>query len=174
MPGNLRDAERAATIHAQECHSIPGHTRWDQPAPYDRDSSSKTFLGAGSYRCAYRIRGVVYKVEHQWYNRGDCNATEYRNAQIARKHGLDVVPPVSQFTVKVRNHRNRLVRVVVNAMPYYKDTPKDKHGGNWYSALDRILDGTPLEHLTWDMVQNNVRCTPTGRFRIIDAADQAW
>lgn len=172
MPGNLRDAERAAQIHAHECHPIPGKDHYSQPAPYSRASSSKYFLGAGSYRCAYRIRGVVYKVEHKWYNPSRCNDTEYRNSRIARENGLDVVPPVTQFSVKVRNHRNRLVRVVVNAMPYYQHKPADKHGQGWYNALDRVLARTPLEHLTWDMGQSNVRCTPTGRFRIIDAADQ--
>lgn len=155
-----------AAIHAKE-------SRFNITAPYARQSSSRAFLGAGSYRCAYRIRGYVYKVEHQWWNRGDCNRTEYENSKIAKEHGIRIVPPVSQFHVRVRNYRGRLVRVSVNAMPYYpKAASENKAGRGYYSAADDILNGTVLEHLTWDMGSSNLRCTKGGSLRLVDAASQ--
>lgn len=172
MSGNIKDAEKAAQIHALECHAIPGQSRYKQPAPYNRPSASKHFLGAGSYRCAYRIRGYVYKVEHQWWNRGNCNATELENSRIARKYGIRIIPPVTQYMVRVRNYRGRLTTVSVNVMPFYPKAATEYPGYSYYSAADRALDGTVLEHLTWDMGSSNLRCTKGGALRLIDAASQ--
>lgn len=164
MPGNMADAERAAFIHERDCKRDNRRRRYGRSI----GSDERCFLGYGSYRCAFRIRGVVYKVEHQWYNHGRSNDTEYQNSLLARKHGLRIVPPVTQFKVRLEGVRRT---IKVNAMPYYKHGTDAFRGGNWYDALCRALKNTPLVGLDWDAGSRNVRCTPTGQLRIVDAAD---
>lgn len=171
MPGNVKDAALAASIHSQECYADPSYGYKHMPES-NRDSR---WLGAGSYRCAYRIRGVVYKVEHKWYYSGDCNRTEFANACLARALHISVVPPCSQFKVKVPNKAGKLVAMLVNAMPYYKMDSNEyrrKFSEDWYDVVERLISNTPLAHLTWDMGGSNIKFTPTGKPRIVDAANQ--
>ncbi len=169
MPGNIKDAELAASIHVQECYRSSARQ-------YGTSSNNrhKYWIGSGSYRCSYRIRGVVYKVEHKWLYGGDCNKTEFENACVARALHISIVPRTSQFKVRVRNRQGTgLTRVMlVNAMPFYR-IGSDKHRwDDWCDKVEAILKNTPLAHLTWDLGGSNIKFTPTGQPRIVDAANQ--